>query len=85
MRSSASCQGRMVYCSPSRCLRTPALPHQWCMHEVLSNVTVICKLVSRSEPQPQLHRAFLVTWPPLMGWFRQQACRWDVGDLMVRC
>ena len=58
--------------------------HQWCMQEVLSNVTVACKLISGSQPQPHLHRAFLVTWPYLMGWFRQQACRWDVENLMVR-
>ena len=58
--------------------------HQWCMHGMLRNITVICKLISHSELQPQLHLAFLVSWPFLMGWSRQQACRWDVDNLMVR-
>ena len=56
--------------------------HQWAVRELLSNITNICKQACHSEPQPQLHRAFLVAWPHLMRWIRKQAS--DVKILIVR-
>ena len=58
--------------------------HEWCMQELLDDAFIICDRLSRSQPQPQLHRAFLVAWPHLMGWLRQQPRILNVADLMVR-
>ena len=45
--------------------------HEWRIRELLGHVVSFCDLLGRSQPQPQLHRAFILTWPHLMACFRQ--------------
>ena len=61
--------------------------HEWRMGEVLAHVASISEQLCRSQPQLQLHRAFIVAWPHLMGWFRHQTSVQrvrDVNKLVVR-
>ena len=62
---------------------------EWGVQTVLGNVVGICNELhlGGSTPLPQLHRAFIVSWPHLMGWFRHRPGMqrgWDVENLMVR-
>ena len=45
---------------------------EWSIRSMLGNVGSLSAQLGQVQPQPQLHRAFLVAWPYLMGWFRQQ-------------
>ena len=66
--------------------------HEWDMHDLLVNVVSVSHQLSSSQPLPQLHRAFIVSWPHLMGWLRQQGSQrsadgqqpCDVKSLTVR-
>ena len=55
--------------------------HDWHMQDLLGDAASLCMQLGSSQPQPQLHRAFLVTWPHLMGWFRRNL---DVENRAVR-
>ena len=46
--------------------------HEWDMRKVLGNVVSLYAQLGQVQPQPQLHRAFLVAWPYLMGSLRQR-------------
>ena len=46
--------------------------HQWDMQKVLASAMSLCAQLGQVQPQPQLHRAFLVAWPYLTGWVRQR-------------
>ena len=60
--------------------------HEWHMQKVLSHVVIIGDQLGSS--QPQLHRAFLVSWPHFIGWLWQQhgvhTGSLDMENLMVR-
>ena len=53
--------------------------HEWDMHDLLVNVVSVSHQLSSSQPLPQLHRAFIVSWPHLMGWLRQQGSQRSAG------
>ena len=59
--------------------------HEWDMRKVLGNVGSLYAQLGQVQPQPQLHRAFLVAWPYLMGWLRQRpAMQLTLQNQMVR-
>ena len=58
--------------------------HEWRMRDLLSNVIGIYDQLGRSQPQPQLHRAFIIAWPHLLSWLRRQPHVLHVDTLMVR-
>ena len=45
---------------------------EWHMRRVLGNVLSLYAQLGQVQPQPQMHRAFLVAWPYLIGSLRQR-------------
>ena len=46
--------------------------HEWRMRELLVNVASVSLHLTGSQPQLKLQQAFIMAWPHLIGWLRQQ-------------